>query len=128
MTHPTVYAPARDAFGRALRAHREAARISQSTLAKRSRFDHSYVSRLETGGRRPTRDAVDRFSEALDLGARESRQLMSAAGYLPEGAIADLHPTAVALHRFLRDPDLPEAYALAVHRAVAGLIARQAPS
>ena len=54
-------------FGGLLKAMREARRISQSKLAERADFDHSYVSRLESGARMPTRDAVERLASALTL-------------------------------------------------------------
>lgn len=73
----------RTRFAATLKAMREQARVSQSKLAERAGFDHSYVSRLESGTRTPTREAVGQL--ALALGAHPSGQdeLLAAAGFLP---------------------------------------------
>lgn len=73
-------------FGRELREQREALRFSQSKLAEHAGFDHSYVSRLESGARTPTRDAVDRLAEALGAGDAAKDRLLAAAGFLPDDA------------------------------------------
>ena len=70
-------------FGGLLKSMREARRISQSKLAERADFDHSYVSRLESGARMPTREAVERLAAALNLAQAEEDGLLAAAGFLP---------------------------------------------
>lgn len=70
-------------FGGLLKSMREARRISQSKLAERADFDHSYVSRLESGARMPTREAVERLAAALNLAQTEEDSLLAAAGFLP---------------------------------------------
>lgn len=70
-------------FGVLLKAVREGRRVSQSKLAERADFDHSYVSRLESGARMPTRDAVERLALALELSPYEQDALLAAAGFLP---------------------------------------------
>ena len=74
-------------FGGLLKAMREARRISQSKLAERADFDHSYVSRLESGARMPTRDAVERLASALTLAQSEEdgfwRRRVSFLGTFP---------------------------------------------
>lgn len=70
-------------FGVLLKGLREGRRVSQSKLAERAEFDHSYVSRLESGARMPTRDAVERLSTALGLSLGEQDSLLAAAGFLP---------------------------------------------
>ena len=70
-------------FGVLLKGLREARRVSQSKLAERADFDHSYVSRLESGARMPTRDAVERLASALTLSQSEEDGLLAAAGFLP---------------------------------------------
>jgi transcriptional regulator with XRE-family HTH domain len=70
-------------FGGLLKALREVRRISQSKLAERADFDHSYVSRLESGARMPTREAVERLASALALAQVEEDGLLAAAGFLP---------------------------------------------
>src|SRR5690606_8343335 len=71
-------------FALALRQSRERKRLSQSRLAAAAGFDHSYVSRLESGTRTPTRDAVSKLSEALMLDAIEADALLAAAGFMPD--------------------------------------------
>ncbi len=71
-------------FAELLKAHRESSYTTQSKLAELAEFDHSYVSRLETGARNPTRDAVGRLAKALNLSPRESDELRMAAGFLGE--------------------------------------------
>ena len=70
-------------FGIRLKGLREARRVSQSKLAERADFEHSYVSRLESGARMPTRDAVERLARAMGLSQGEQDALLAAAGFLP---------------------------------------------
>ncbi len=70
-------------FGVQLKVMREARRVSQSKLAEWADFDHSYVSRLESGARMPTRDAVERLAHAMALTQIEEDGLLAAAGFLP---------------------------------------------
>ena len=75
-----------DGFGDVLREKRQSRhRISQSKLAELAGFDHSYVSRLETGARNPTREAVEFLADALNLDQRERAELLVAAGFTPHG-------------------------------------------
>lgn len=71
------------AFSVALRQSREQQRLSQSRLAAAAGFDHSYVSRLESGTRTPTRDAVVKLGEALLLDDIQTDSLLAAAGFMP---------------------------------------------
>jgi transcriptional regulator with XRE-family HTH domain len=70
-------------FALALRQCREARRLSQSRLAAEAGFDHSYVSRLESGTRTPTREAVMRLGQALSLDDSYRDSLLVAAGFMP---------------------------------------------
>lgn len=72
-----------NSFAAALRRCREAKRLSQSRLAAAAGFDHSYVSRLESGTRSPTRDAVVKLGDALVLDDIETDALLAAAGFMP---------------------------------------------
>lgn len=73
-----------DTFAAALRHAREDSRLSQSRLAAKAGFDHSYVSRLESGTRTPTRDAVVRLAAAMMLDETERDSLLAAAGFMPD--------------------------------------------
>lgn len=48
-----------------LKRHREARRWSQERLAAEADMDHSLVSRLESGQRCPTRDAIGKLAAVL---------------------------------------------------------------
>ncbi|HQY30797.1 MAG TPA: helix-turn-helix transcriptional regulator [Thermomicrobiales bacterium] len=71
-------------FGNLLKRLRETNGVSQSKLAERASFDHSYVSRLESGARMPTREAVDRLGTAMSLDPAELDSLLASAGFLPK--------------------------------------------
>lgn len=71
-------------FATSLRRYRESKRLSQSRLAAYAEFDHSYVSRLESGSRFPTRTAVIKLSEAMSLDAAQRDALLASAGFMPE--------------------------------------------
>jgi Predicted transcriptional regulator with C-terminal CBS domains len=95
-------------FGDLLRRMRESRRVSQSKLAERSDFDHSYISRLECGSRMPTRDAVDRLADALRVAQPERDELLAAAGLLPTNIIMINQASECGdLHRYLEDPSIP---------------------
>lgn len=68
-------------FGAILKQLREPRRISQSKLALAAGFDHSYVSRLESGARKPAREAVDQLADALNATPAERDQLLTSAGF-----------------------------------------------
>ncbi len=70
-------------FSVALRQCRELKGLSQSRLAAAAGFDHSYVSRLESGTRTPTRDAVVKLGEALALDGIKADALLASAGFMP---------------------------------------------
>jgi transcriptional regulator with XRE-family HTH domain len=78
-------------------------------LAQEASFDHSYVSRLESGARTPTRDAVDRLGEALRLEQIERDSLLAAAGFLPRDVSSLLasEPVIGEVLDLLQDESLP---------------------
>lgn len=92
-------------FASHLRELRDRTRLSQSRLAERAGFDHSYVSRLESGTRLPTRDAVVKLAAAMNLDQHDSDGLLAAAGFMPgkvESLIAG-EPVVGELLGFLQD-------------------------
>jgi transcriptional regulator with XRE-family HTH domain len=95
-------------FAPMLREYRDRRRMSQSRLAKAAGFDHSYVSRLESGTRMPTRDAVVKLADAMSLNDNERDGLLAAAGFMP-GRIESL---------FASEPVLSEVLGLLQDRAV----------
>jgi transcriptional regulator with XRE-family HTH domain len=115
-----------DEFGRLLKRCREARGVSQSKLAERAGFDHSYVSRLESGARTPTRDAVDRLGEALGLNQVERDALLAAAGFLPRdvSSLLSSEPVIGEVLDLLQDDGVPQEYRENI-RQVLRLLAEQ---
>jgi len=70
-------------FGALLAKLRMARNLAQTRLAERADYDHSYISRLETGARSPSRDAVERLIRTLQSSQEEADALLEAAGYMP---------------------------------------------
>ena len=96
-------------FATALRQAREAAGLSQSRLAARAGYDHSYVSRLESDSRAPTRDAVLSLGNAMGLADVDRDYLLAAAGFLPvrvENLLAS-EPVVSEVYAVLNDGSLP---------------------
>jgi transcriptional regulator with XRE-family HTH domain len=99
-------------FGQLLKTLRERRGVSQSKLAEKAEFDHSYVSRLESAARMPTRDAVDRLGSALELSDVELDSLLAAAGFLPKD-VANLltsEPVLSEVLELLQDESVPAEY------------------
>jgi transcriptional regulator with XRE-family HTH domain len=97
-------------FARLLKQFREEQGISQSRLAEASQFDHSYVSRLESGNRAPTREAVSKLADALRLDASQRDSLLAAAGFMPqrvESLFAD-EPVLSDVFSLLHNDEVPE--------------------
>jgi transcriptional regulator with XRE-family HTH domain len=69
-------------FGYTLKRYRERTGLSQSKLAEKAEFDHSYLCRLESGERQPARSAVDRIVKALGLQEPDTSILMGSAGFM----------------------------------------------
>lgn len=114
-------------FGVTLKKFREARRVSQSKLAGRAGFDHSYVSRLESGARTPTRDAVEQLAIALELEPVNRDELLASAGFLP-GELSSLlsgEPEITEVLGLLQNDHVPEAYRDSM-RQVLRLLAEQA--
>lgn len=58
--------------------------ISQCRLADLAGLDHSYMSRLESGGRLPSRAVVARIADVLGLTGGDRARLFLAADYRPD--------------------------------------------
>jgi UTP-glucose-1-phosphate uridylyltransferase/transcriptional regulator with XRE-family HTH domain len=70
-------------FGRLLHEARRAAGLSLSALGQKVELDASYIHRLETGKRRPSRASVLALAEALHLQGKRLNELMAQAGFAP---------------------------------------------
>lgn len=73
-------------FAETLRRYRFRARLSQSRLARLAGFDHSYISRLESGTRTPSRNTVIFLASKLGLNPVERDSLLASAGFMPGDA------------------------------------------
>jgi transcriptional regulator with XRE-family HTH domain len=70
-------------FGEQLREWRQRRRMSQLDLAAEAELSTRHLSFVETGRAKPSRDAVLRLAEALELPLRGRNALLMAAGYAP---------------------------------------------
>lgn len=114
-------------FGATLKRYRETRRVSQSKLAERAGFDHSYVSRLESGARTPTRDAVQQLAEALGLERLQQDELLASAGFLPQevSSLLSSEPEITEVLALIQSSSMPEDYRQTM-RQVLRVIADQA--
>lgn len=114
-------------FGQTLTRLRTAQRLSQNQLAQRAGLNHSYISRLESGGRGdPSRVVVEQFVGALGLDAsgRDADELRMAAGFLPvDPAHLLTGETSLAkLAALLEDTHLPDPSRATLRRLLALLV------
>ena len=70
-------------FGEQLRDWRQRRRMSQLDLAAEADLSTRHLSFVETGRAKPSREVVQRLSEALELPLRSRNALMIAAGFAP---------------------------------------------
>jgi transcriptional regulator with XRE-family HTH domain len=70
---PLLEHPARRLFGRRLRHWRRAAGLTQAELARQLAYDHSFISRVESGTRWPPRDLAVRCDDLLGCGPELGR-------------------------------------------------------
>lgn len=80
---------------------------SQTQLAERMGVSNSYISRIESGVRVPTRKTIIRLSETLDLDNDDEDLLLASAGHDPSGdSLLANEPVVVQLLGVLsRAPD-----------------------
>jgi transcriptional regulator with XRE-family HTH domain len=104
--------PALADFRALVKAHRDARRWSQERLAFEAEMDHSLVSRIESGQRNPTRDAIGKLARGLELDRERTEALHLAAGLLPGTIDAGDLRAAVALVREVSPAELAAARAL----------------
>lgn len=103
--------------------HRDRARLSQSRLALAIGCDHSYISRLESGERQPSRRIVADIARACDCSPVDTAELLALAGYAPDDPLALLaaEPAIASAARIL--PRLSTERAGALRNALAALLA-----
>lgn len=96
-------------FPALLKTYRERAGLSQVRLAQRAGIDRSYLNRLESGHRLPSRRTVLRLADALGLDPTERDQFLLAGG---------LAPTVSPLAHTVGDPVLEQAARLLLDATV----------
>ncbi|MCP9485317.1 MAG: helix-turn-helix transcriptional regulator [Gaiellaceae bacterium MAG52_C11] len=92
--------------GQLLREWRERRNLSQFRLASGSAVSARYLSFIETGRARPSREMVLHLADRLEVPLRERNRLLLAAGFAPaygERSLAsdEMTPVRDALERFL---------------------------
>jgi transcriptional regulator with XRE-family HTH domain len=112
--------PALAGFREALRRFRDRRRWSQERCAFECDMDHSLVSRLESGGRTPTRAAIGKLATGLRLTPAERDELLCAAQFRPDDPAALLADEAVVarLYQVLRHGGMAGGIADALRGAV----------
>lgn len=96
-------------FGRQLQALREQRHLSQARFAERIDCDHSYVSRIESGSRMPSREFVLRVVDGFLLERGDAAALLASAGYHADSiSVGDPDVRGIAL--LLDDPAVPQPY------------------
>ncbi len=106
--------PTATPFGAELRRLR--GKVSQSRLADAIGVNHSYIARLESSNRHPSRNVVLGIIAALELDKTDAARLLNLAGYT---AGTPSHPIADELAQALADEALP----LAIRTDLGALVA-----
>lgn len=71
-------------FGEKLQSFRKRLGLSQSSLAGRAGLSDSSISRIESGGRNPTKKRIRALASVLNLSEIEQREFMLSAGFAPQ--------------------------------------------
>lgn len=94
-------------FGRTLAMFRVRRGISQSALAEACELDHSYISRLESGKRDPTRGTVNRIALELNLTEIEADALLGSAGFASDDRVRFVEESELTdILSILLDPEV----------------------
>lgn len=94
-------------FPQSLKMWRKARHLSQLDLALEAEVSARHISFLETGRAQPSRDMINRLSEAMDLPLSTRNQMLTHAGFAPRyGARAwddaEMAPIRAALDHMLQ--------------------------
>lgn len=74
-------------FAHTLRDYREQAGVTQYRLAKQCGYVPSYICRLESGNRNPSRKAIGKIANAIGADRDATTALYHAAGFLVPGEV-----------------------------------------
>lgn len=92
-------------FQTELKHYRNRAKLSQAELSRRAGFDHSYVSRLESGQHMISRKSLEIFGKALELTEDEMQLFRHSAGFIAIGdSTITKHPILKDIARALEGP------------------------
>lgn len=83
-------------FAEMLRYLRKQHGVSQNLVSERTTYDKSFISRLESQERKPTREAILRIAEAIELSDDETDQLLLMASFMPVQATSMLNNPELA--------------------------------
>lgn len=109
------------AFGTALKDVLTAHRLSQSRAAELADCDTSYVSRLVSGARMPTREFIDRLVSNCGLSDEEWDRLLVAAGFIPHD-VTLLDPELQDAAAALADEAIPLSHRLMLRLQISALV------
>ena len=110
-------------FGATLKDILAVHRLPYAKAAELADYDHSYVSRLVSGSRTPSREFIDRLVLHCGFSDDEWRQLLVAAGFMPRDAAASLlDPDLVAAADALNDESIPLAHRQSLRRQISALV------
>ena len=88
-------------YSKAIRIARSLADMPQTELAERLSIDHSLISMIERGKRKPTREILEKIAEALEIPFHLFALLATESGDLNAGDADSLHRLAVGLSKLL---------------------------
>ena len=94
--------------------------MSQSRLAERSGLSHSYICRIESGDRMPSREALTFMADALHLSDGDRSVLFAAAGFI-DGKVPITDPVVISLAVLLADDDVPDHIRQSIRQQVSGI-------
>ena len=112
-------------YAEVLRELREAAGVSQRSLASELGISHTLLNRSESGTRLPASpDEVQRIAAALRLTPDQLDQLLAAAGFWPGDLVSlgPADPTLRLLARALADSVIPPAVQGRLRAAIEAMI------
>jgi transcriptional regulator with XRE-family HTH domain len=101
-----------DLFRQRLLSYRKRRNWSQEKLAEQAEMDHSLVSRIEHGQRRPTLEAIGKLVKGLQLTQMDADGLYLAAGFIPPEVPVGTLMAALSLAQEMSDGEINAARAL----------------
>ena len=118
--------PSDERFRAQIKEYRDRHSWSQERLAEEADMDHSLVSRLESGQRTPTREAVGKLGDGLRLGDGQRDMLLVLAGFAPDDpanflALHEEHALA-DVYRLLSDPQVSATTKEQLRAQIGGLV------